>query len=308
MRNTILALLGIALVATLSGCFEMTEVMTINPDGSGKVVFDDFVAPMPQMGDENAKKPDTAAMAKSALKSMIDGSKGVDAWADLTCEVASDGRVHMKGIAYFPDVTKLELGDVKASSVKWAKNDKGGMTLEMANESKKPAASKPAAMTDAQVAEAVKTSKAQYQQNKPMMAAILGNMKIDTTYMLPGKLDEVVGFTKTDKGGVQLVFEGKKMLEAMDKIMADDKALTESVKAGTDPVKDGPGDKALMVAMYGKDISAFKATVAGDLKPLFDYKAEMEKAKAAQADMIKGLKLDEAKAPAIKVTPNTDKN
>ena len=120
-----------------------------------------------------------------------------------------------------------------------------------------------------------------------MMGAFLDTLKIDMTYVLPGTLGAVEGFTKTDKGGAQVVMEGKKMLDAMDKVMADDKGLAAAIRAGRD-VKDGPGEEAMMEAVFGKKISALKATCT-DVKPQFDYQAEMGKAKAGQADLLKKL-------------------
>ncbi|MFB3893851.1 MAG: hypothetical protein ACE15C_17705 [Phycisphaerae bacterium] len=297
MRNAVL-LTCLALAGLASGCFERTLVITLNPDGSGKFVMDNIAAPMPDFSTgPDAKAPDPKQLARKAVRELVDETKGVDAWADVSSEVMDDGRIHVKATGYFPDVNKLEFQGSSKSDVKWAKNASGGMTLEMLMDTKKEGpASKPKPMTDEQVAEAVKKAKMQWQQAQPMMAAFVGKMKIDTTYMLPGKLGQVEGFTKTDKGGVQIVMDGKKMLDAMDKVLADDKMVAEMVKAGRDPVKDGPGEKAMLEAVFGKNVTALKASVTGELKPQFDYKADMGKAKAAQEEMMKKF----ADAPATK--------
>lgn len=300
MRSTLLSVLCLALVSMAAGCFEMTQVVTLNPDGSGKVEFNTLMAAPPQMNmGEEAAKPDMKAMAKQSLQQMVSQSQGVDAWRDLKCDVAKDGRMQIYGVAYFADISKLKLGSMGGDNASWTKNDKGGMVLNLNAKKKDAPKVAPKQMTDQEVQDMVKQQRAQYQQSKPMMASILGTMKMDVTYMLPGKIETTGCFTKTDKGGVQMVIEGKRMLEAMDKMMADDKAMAESIKSGKNMMKDGPGDDKFGEMLVGK-AGAPVATVSGDLKPLFEYKAEMEKAKAAQDAMFKKLEIDpKAKKPGM---------
>ena len=115
-------------------------------------------------------------------------------------------------------------------------------------------------------------------------------MKIEQKFHLPGTLDKVSGLEKTEKGGVKISITGQKILEVMDKMMVDDETLTAAIKAGKDPMKDGSGKEKMNEMMFGS--KTVEATVNGDLKPLFDYKAEVEKAKAAQKDMFKKLGVD----------------
>jgi hypothetical protein len=296
-----------AVVLATSGCLESKMVYTVNPDGSGKFTFDSLMAvPAPHMLGPNKVNPDPNALAKGQLEQAIRSSKGVEAWSDLSYEVAKDGRAHVQGVGYFPDVTKTS-GPGGDNTIKWSKTDKG-MTLEIVMKNqKKQAATKPEELTDEQAAKIAKQAQAQWPQTRMMMVAFLSNAKVDETYMLPGKLGDVEGFDKTDKGGVQLVIEGKKILEVMDKVMADDKMVAASIKAGRDPM-DGPDDATMIGLLFGKGVKAFKADVTGDLKPQFDYKAEMEKAKAGQDEMIKklGLDLTANPSPRLPVNPNNN--
>jgi hypothetical protein len=90
---------------------------------------------------------------------------------------------------------------------------------------------------------------------------------------------------------VQFVLDGKKVLDALDKAYADDKLMARCLRMHRD-VWMGPDQDKMFEMVFGKKIKAFKAEVTGDLKPLFDYKAEMEKAKAGQDAMVKKLGLD----------------
>jgi len=75
--------------------------------------------------------------------------------------------------------------------------------------------------------------------------------------------------------------------------MADDKALAESIRAGKGSDKN---DDLMLEKMYGKK-GPISATVAGPGKPLFDYKPEMEAAKAAQEAMLKKAGIDLSQKP-----------
>jgi hypothetical protein len=276
-------------------------VYTVNPDGSGKFAFETFDAAPIQVGHI---KFDTRVFAKSTLNINVKCAEGVDAWTDLDCGVLQDGRLHTQGVGYFPDLAKVRFFGY--SNCTWSKNDKG-MTLELALGSQvKQATTKPKELTDEQVAQQIKQSRAIWQQRKATISNA-ANSKFDRTFMLPGKLGDVEGLTKTDRGGVQIVLDYSKEVDGMDKAMADDKLMAEYIEAGRDPMLHGLDQEKLAEIFFGKKIKAFKADVTGDLKPLFDYKAEMEKAKAAQDKMAKRLGLDpifQPKAPPVKKGDN----
>lgn len=301
MKNFILTSVCLAAVIAVGGCFEITQVYTLNPDGSGKVAFENISPNMSgMMAPSEGEKPDPTKEAVKAAKDFMDNSKGVDAWSDVTFKVLDDGRVSIKGVAYFGDLGKLSLKGESKNSAKWTKDDKGGtLEFEMSDNKSagKPESAPAAEMTDEQVAAEIKKAREQWAQAKGLMQGVFSNIKMDITFMLPGKLGEVSGFTKTENGGVQFLFSGKKYLEVMDKFMADDKAMAEVIKKGAKKVE--PDKDYMMEAMFGTK-GPFKAVVGGELKPLFDYKAEMEKAKGAMPEMIK--KLDEA---AEKAAPQT---
>jgi len=301
MRSAFLIGLFCCAALAVGGCFETTQVLTLNPDGSGKMQMDTYIKAPPMMmgGDE---KPDAKKIAKNMAQQMVSGANGMEAWSDLSYEAAKDGRTHIQGTAYFKDYTKLKMKQGGGMDFTWAKDPKGGMALEikMADKDEPEPAGKPQ-LTDKELQELIQAKRQEYQQMKPMMTMILGTMKMDMTFMLPGKLSEVNVFQKTEKGGVRLVFEGKKMLEVMDKIMADDKLLADTIKAGKDPIKGGPDPDKIIELMFGKK-GPIRAKVTGELKPLFDYKAEAAKAKKAMPEMLKKLGIE---APKTETEPLT---
>ena len=299
MRNVVRSLFLAVAALALGCCVEATEVITVNPDGSGKIQIDETMATPPNFGPggPGGAKPDPDKLAKTAVGQTL-ANKAIEAWSDVSYEVLNDGRIHVKATGYFKDVTKLGVLPGQPPQAdqgfRWSKNDKGGMDLVLKTD-KAPAtapASQPK-LTDEQVSAKVKEAKMQYQQMKPMMAMMLGTLKIDMTFVLPGKLQEVNNFKKTDKG-VQLVIEGKKMLEVMDKSMTDDKALEALVRAGKKADDQPENFNEMMFGSKGE----IMARVGGDLKPVFDYAAEMGKAKAGQDEMLKKLGV-EIKAPGL---------
>lgn len=136
---------------------------------------------------------------------------------------------------------------------------------------------------DAEVDQQVQQEKMQYQQMKPMMAAMFDGMKVEISARLPGKVAEANIFTQKDNVAT-LQITGKQMMAAMEKINGDDKLLKAKIKAG----KGKGEDDFMFEQIFGKKGPA-QVKVTGANAPLFDYKAEVAKAKAGEAAMFKNL-------------------
>jgi len=327
-------------LALLAGCFESKQIITLNPDGSGKTEFDTVTvvpptmaemesvdAPGAALGEPGATKPvakspvfratDPNASCRRYMEGVLSGErdKGVDAWSNLAYEVTKDGRCHVTGTAYFANIVRTDLPELGQLKTTWTK-DKDGMvlTVEIGDDQ---ATSKPAEtqMSDKDAADALTKKREEYRGNRALVAQMLSGILIDATYMLPGKIEEVNIFEQTDKGGVRLMVSGKMILEAMDKIMDDEKLMIACIKEGKDPMKE---PSILLEKMFGKK-GPIRARVSGEFVPLFDYKAEMGKAKAQTPAMYKALGVSpqnsneepapapkgEAKTPAPAAPPTT---
>ncbi|MBI5723228.1 MAG: hypothetical protein HZA50_04670, partial [Planctomycetes bacterium] len=230
---------GICMAGTFVavGCLETIETFTINPDGSGKVLFkrtvlDDVVTSEFEKR-VRAEKNDPASKAEKTVDNIISGSKGVDAWVDLSYKKIEAGRISITGMAYFRDVNKLVLFGDKKSDIKWSKSDKGGMVLEYECtflETPETQESTPKKLTDEEITAELKKERENFQQQKEMNHVLYGLLKTDIMFMLPGKIGEINGLTKTPNGGVRFLFEGKKYLDAVEKMLADDKLATEAIR------------------------------------------------------------------------------
>jgi hypothetical protein len=277
----------------LSACLERKETGILNPDGSGKAVVDTLVhVPEPQRD-----KAQTTLFGKSVASQIIGHAHGVDAWKDLVVETAPDGRIHVSATVYFPDISKFQLD--AGFSTRWTKNSDGTYTFTLQKD--EPAnAPPPPAMTDDQVAQAITAAKLDYKQNQPAMLTALNDLKLQTTFTLPGTISATNILTKDPASNtVTLVIEGKVITAAMDKIMADDKLLASAIRAGNNTTF---ADDLLTQNIFGKK-GPISATVTGALTPQFDYKAESEAAKAAQAAMFTKAGVNPIASPTPPIMP-----
>ena len=301
MRKVLAVAAVVAAAALAVGCIETKQDFTLNPDGSGKVLVEMTMPQMPfNLGPPDGQgDPDLAA--KQFVKQVLDGSKGVDAWSDVQYAKTEDGRTRFIGTAYFKDLSQMKLQSGKMEGISFTKDDRGGMVLSIKEQESAKPPTPPKEIPEGQMAQRIQAERMQYQQMRPMMATMLGTMKMDVSFRLPGTLAEVSGFKKEPSGAVRLAFDGAQMLKALDELMADDAYVRQSVLAGK---KSGGGspqmDQQTREKLFGTK-GPLRARVTGPFKTLFPYESEVAAAKAAYPAMIKRLGLD--KLPAAPPTP-----
>jgi hypothetical protein len=269
---------------------------TVNPDGSCKVDLEITVPPVPAelaAKRPNAPLPEQMAneMARSTLGlSGVNPGGGPDAWANVTLTQKEDGGFTFKGTAYFKDMTKASLGPARGEKgVTWEKDALGRMVLTVdlaSGRERGPAGRQPP--TDDQVIPLMAEIRKHFKADGDMIAKAMAKMKMEIVYRLPGATAGVEGFTKDPDGSLHRVIEGPKVLEDLNKTLADDALLQTCLKAGHDPM-----EATLMKHMGG----VLKARVEGAMKPQFDYAAEVKAAKEAFPKMIEKLGLDKPPAP-----------
>src|SRR3954471_18748775 len=88
------------------GCYERKQSVVLNPDGSGRVTIETDVA-VPAIDAPGREKPTAVSFGRQLAAEIINSTKGVDAWADVAVTAAADGRAHIVGTAYFPDINQL---------------------------------------------------------------------------------------------------------------------------------------------------------------------------------------------------------
>ncbi|MGZ5441351.1 MAG: hypothetical protein ACXW5U_05505 [Thermoanaerobaculia bacterium] len=295
MRSRSLLWLFPLVALVFCGCWETRETVTLNPDGSGKVAFETITAlPLdPTAVGEKKEITDPQDEARKAVGKMLNEAKGVEAWSDLAFSVQPDGRIRLQGVAFFPDYSKLKL-PWSGGSARWEKTDKGmALSAEMwtdptKNEPVNEALEKPAVLTPEEIQKQVLVERMEYRQVRPMLAAMLESLKSDRTFVLPGRVGDFGAFAKTPQG-LQIAFEGKKMLEAWDAMEADDELMAMVAREAKSSDKSGV-EEYLAEKVLGRK-GRLRAVVTGDLKALFDYPAQSRKALEGQEEMLETLNI-----------------
>jgi hypothetical protein len=269
----------LAALALLAGCFETKQEFTLNPDGSGKVVHESKFQTM-NITSGNQKGSDKEL--KTAVGEIIKQTKGVEAWRDVSYEMLDDGRIGFKGTAYFRNLSDLDIPNQTMLEFDWSGGAGGTGELTLRAKGKggkdKPAAAPAEKLAPAELAQKLKESRAQYQQAKPMMAMIMGAMKHEVVFHLPGKRGQTSAFTVEPAGSLRLQFEGAKLLEAMDKLVSDDAWMALNA-SNMKPEGSGPQmDERMSELMFGQK-GPVRAAVSGLGEAAFDFETEVAAAK-----------------------------
>jgi hypothetical protein len=297
------------------GCVEGEQTFTLNPNGSGKVRIEAaMVAPYPAFpvpfGDpapgKEKKKPGGVSVEETRRESlkMLLTSNTVDAWKDVRAEFTPDGRLKFAGTAYFKKVDEFASGGpfLGMSLLSLTAEPGGPLTLKMSKDVKdKEGAGGPdfpsslvadrtpeqvAKMSDAELDEYILQGRISYQQMKPMLRVVVGDLKLRSVYVLPGKVEKVVGFKQENPTTVSFVIDGGQLLASAEKVNTMDlKELRGIVRAGPAPQAALFKDVPLM------NLQELSATVPKPGPPQFDYDAEVKTARAAYPELRKNLRL-----------------
>ena len=285
-----------------AGCVEEKSEYTLNPDGSGKVVYDVIFVPTQLNLSDNETSPQYRI--KLETEKILQKSEGVDVWKNISYELTDEGRIHFVGTAYFRDINKLNIqagGFNKDMKLRFSRSQSGRITIELRKESDSKSSEKKGDVpefTEAELAQKIKEARLQYNEARPMMLGMLGTLKLVKKLHLPGKIEKHSNFELIDSNTVQLKIEGRKMIEAMDKMMADDEWMKRQIRAGKNPVKEGPDEPALNEMLFGEK-GPVQIVLDSDSKTLFDYEAEVTQAQKGYKAMIKKLGIGETSPIAI---------
>lgn len=288
LKHALLACMAFA----LASCYETKQEITLNPDGTGKMRLDSRFQNVNIMNDDEL--PEDAMQA--AVARIINDSKGIEVWDEVSFEPLDDGRIHFMGTAYFKKIDAVEIQNLSLFEYRWTPEapDKATLSLKM-KPSDQPAEKKEQPELNAeQTAKKIKEERAKFQQSKPMLTAMVGNLKQSVDFRLPGKVVAHSNFKKRPQGTLGITFEGSRMIEAIEQLMADDAWLGEH---GFDAMKTPQMDDQLSGLLFGEK-APISASVAGANQPLFDYAAETAAAKKNVAALQKKLGVTSVAAPA----------
>lgn len=305
MRGT-LAIAAILVASALAaGCFEGKADVTLNPDGTGRLVGEmTFPMTLPWLpaakpGDE-LRTPDE--QMKAVVAAIIKKSIGIDAWKDVSFEQAPGGKVHLKATAYFKDAAKVKFyPDVRPRFGYGSEGaDANMLILTRATDKVEPKIVFKAMSAD-EATKAMKDARDTYKKLRPAFEDQLKPLKFEMTFAMPGVIGEVHGFKASDNSLAASV-DGNRILHALDALL-DDNAYLREFLAQSGQITAKWANDELRQRLYVNKGEVW-AKVGDPMRPQFDYKAESEAAKKAMPEMMVKLGLE---APKAVTTPSSTK-
>ena len=296
------------LLAAAAGCIQEKSEYVLNPDGSGKVVHEVLYTPLQinVRSDPNLLR----RQVYDEVRTIMDGSEGIAVWKDAMYRLTDQGQIQFKGTAYFPDITKLQIraGSFRESMKLDYGMDASGriaMTICAHHGPQEPNDGPPQAveLTDQELQERIRLERLQFNSRKPTMVQIFGNLMIERTFHLPGQVGQISNFKAIGPRGVQLTLRGTDVIAAMEKTLADEQWLSSQIRAGRQPLQQGPDELTFNELVFGQR-KPVRVVLKEQASPQFDYAAEVAAARQAAPAMYAALfGADGAPPAAVPVSP-----
>ena len=292
MKSKIKILLVFFAATVIAGCLETKKEVTLNPDGSGKMIYTvkQPLNPMMSMSINNGDaKESPKENAKKEVEKILADSTGVDAWENVSYKIGENGSLIFTGTAYFKSYNKVKIGgSLQTGNNTTLKTANGKMSLIWGKvQDAKDNTPKPVKMSDEEIAKKVKQGQAQLKQMSMMMGPMLANFKEESTFHFPGKIIKINNFKKLNSNSASISISGKQIAKVINEFANDKKAIAKAIKAGRNLQKDGPSDDFMNKKIFGK---SGRTEVLVDLgKPQFNYKSAVANARKNYPAMCKKL-------------------
>jgi len=305
-----------AMLAFVTGCQEIDEEYTINPDGSGKVTV--AVKGIPYFGAFEELEPGDPIPSKEEMAgSQLMGffrqmGLRADAWSDVEYGMDDDGTIRFRGTGYFRDISAIDkilmLPVVQVESrddnldVRLGNKEQESRSIYVSEAESAPNFED---MSDEEIDRYIAYQQARWNSllNHPHNSGA-GSPKRNIRVHLPGspvdngnaQRDPIAPFTVSPDGvtTVNWVIDKKAETEELRKQINDRQWWLDSIRDGT-----GMFAKADPEAMTRK-----RSVVIVPGNPLFDFDAEAGKAEQDMTDRVRDL-FPEKKQPLQTVTADT---
>lgn len=281
-------------VLTFPGCFETKREVTLNPDGSGKVVYQikQPLNPAMQfsMGDDK-EKSSSETLAKKEVESILKNSGGVETWKDVSYHIDGDSKLVFKGTAYFKSFNDLDVGgDLKSGKNVTLEKDADGMLLTWQKDEAE-ASNGAENIPEEEMDKKVEAFQLEIKQFIGMMELMLKGFKDELTFHLPGKIARFNNVEKIADNSVSVNIDGDQMLAVLKELSEDTEAMRKAVEEGRNLKEDGVSNDYFNKKIFGNE-GYSEVQVSGDMEALFDYEKEVAAAKEAFPEMTAKLGLE----------------
>lgn len=304
--------LGLALTAlAVSGCLQVEQTILLNPDNSGKATIkatmtNPMAAMMQGLAEQGGKEATEelsqrmgTEMAKSFAASMVNESKGIDAWDQVKYATTKEGGFTFEGVAYFPDLNELSTAasanaegpGAMPALFRSEKSADGTWIIQglpdPSDTKQAPARGKP--VPPEEVDAKIKELRENWAAMEAIAAQVMKDSKAVLRIQVAGTIRECSGWKQTSPQSVTLELNTGDILTHLGTIINDDTALRQALLEGR-VTEDGfpePNFTQLRRLLFnGADKAEIVITPGA---PLFDYAAETAKAKAAMSGQLKEL-------------------
>lgn len=259
----------------LSGCFDIENEWTLNPDGSGKVHH--VVIHKPGfLGAFGKKAP------RDFARELMEKSEGIEAWSDFSYSKTKEGHLRFEGVAYFPDASAVRLQHEVVKTrfrkegsewvARFAADDGSGLDLGVMQK----AIGKSSSVKD------LRSSLRLFRfQLIPMKSFLRGKERV----RLPGTLaPNHTGQLKD--GAVEVAFSFERLTQFLDRVEADPELLKvlwarASGAATSDPAKAKEFDSLMTTFAVGGAVNEARSKGG---EAAFDYAETVAAVRVAEAE------------------------
>ena len=287
----------IAATALAAGCFEGKADITLNPDGTGRIVGEiTFQATGPWAVRSTSKSDlqpdDPETQMKEIVRTILKSSRGIEAWKDVSFKRLPDDRIQFKGTAYFEDISKVKIhpDDARSRAAFGPEGDKALLLVLHRPRDGDTGRTSRRRYSAESLAARMKSIRRSFRDARGPIGRHLADMELDLRFHVPGVPNEVKGLKQL---GRALTFSttGPHLIRHIDSLVADYTELRRMAMSGQSLSGRSLG-KAISSKVFSQKGEVW-AKMTGHFRPRFDYPTEVEAAEDGEKDMLVKLGLEE---------------
>lgn len=289
-------LLG-CLAVLMAGCVEVHQYVTLNPDRSAKIrmhlIFDPQaikdVSPDEAI-DWDQEIAQAAISMQDLASQFITEAAGVEAWTDYEFKQFRSGRIEVFATAYSPDINSFELNphgeeDIPNLHFTCVRRSPNEMTTTLIVDRINDLSEADAAprergrLSETEMQEQIAERQREFREESDDARVIYEPLRMKAHFQFPGFVKSVRNFQKLSPLEAGIEFTGKRFHAMIDRILHDESLAKKAFAHGWSLDDRIPlaGD-VINELLFGEKGPAEVTIQVGD-RPLFDYAAEVERAR-----------------------------
>lgn len=282
-RAASLLTLVLGLTATLTGCIEDKQTVTVEPDGKGTVRVERTLGKqMSEMLLSVAGAGDKLAAVRGVAAQQLSQMSGIAAWTDVDATVTDDQRVRIVATGWFEDVARIETDRQGAKQPMFLVERQGDVVTISLRQDPAGGGGGEKSYFDRDPAE-IEMMKGMM---KGLVDGMLQGLSIDVFISVPGAATEATGWTsqepKEPKSGerttVGFHMDANRVVQLLEAMIAGGEELRPKVEAGELTKEAADAELKRRLASQSEARLVFKADPA---RATPDFAAKLAAAVAA---------------------------